>query len=116
MTERVYYNRAKLVKIKTPEPRGDFKTCDFMFAANTKDGELVRTYRLWLTEENNDRNRELLQILGAKNPPKIVNSETIAAEIPGLGDRLVDLVAETNEKGFENIKYVNEPKFAVKVR
>lgn len=112
---RVYNNRAGLTGAERGLA-GSYKVLKLRFAAWNAEKKIQEAlwYTMFLTEENNDRNREVLQHLGVESPPEIISYETVP-ELKGLGTRTVDLVSEINEAGYSNVKYVNEPKFGQRV-
>lgn len=114
--ERIYYNRSCLTSVQRGEVGADkHKVAKLIFSAydRQKKEQVTRAYTMWLTQENNERNQETLQVLGVTAVPSIVNFEAFDEEIPGLGNNVVDLVAETDGE-YENVKYINPPKFDLK--
>ena len=110
-----YYNRSALTGAERAQLK-DYKVLKMRFSAYDADAkeQVSKWFTMFLTEENNDKNREILLHLGVENPPEVVSHDTIG-DLNGLGLRTVDLVAETNDAGYENIKFINEPKFGQRV-
>jgi len=117
--ERTYYNFSSLKNAQRGRVgEAEHPVLKLAFTAFDRQAkELTTKYAtLFLTEENNDRNRETLQLLGVKKPPAVCNLDNMTDDnLVGLGSRTVDLVAEVNNAGYENVKYINEPKFSVRV-
>jgi hypothetical protein len=114
---RKYYNRVALTGAQRGEVGASkHKVLKLRFSAwDPEAGEQCsKFYTMFLNEQNNERNREVLLHLGVEQPPPVVNFEAVA-DLNGLGTRTVDLVEEENEEGYANIKYINEPKFGQRV-
>ena len=117
---RKYYNRSTLTGVErgTVGAAGH-KVLKLRFTAWDRDTkEQVNKYHtMFLTQENNDRNQQTLMTLGVERPPEIVSFDEVARDgaLAGIGKNVVDLVAEENDAGYENVKYINEPKFDLKV-
>ena len=114
---RKYYNRSSLVGAsRGTVGQGEHKVLKLRFSAYDKDTKepTQKFFTMFLTKENNDRNRETLQVLGVESPPEVVSFDNVK-ELPGLGNNVIDLVAETNEAGYENVKFINKPKFDMTV-
>lgn len=113
--ERKYYNRAAVTGANIQEKKG-YKLLNLRFSAwDSEAKEQVNKYfTMFLSEDNNERNQEHIRLLTGQEPPKFVTAEAVE-KLSGLGLRTVDLVEETNDAGYANIKYINEPKFGVKV-
>ena len=112
---RTYYNRAGLTGSQAGH-KGQYPVLELRFSVWNKEEKAQQNkfHMLFLTEENNQKNRETLQLLGVDNVPEVVNVDAVK-ELRGLGFRTVDLVEETNDAGYANIKYINEPKYGQKV-
>lgn len=110
-----YYNRANLL-FANKEVKGEYKMLKLCFQTYDKEAkEPVQKYAaLFLNSDNNERNQETLQHLGCTNVPDRVDFDSVE-KLEGLGTRVVDLVAEDNEQGYENVKFINAPKFGVRV-
>tara|TARA_R110002020_G_scaffold207256_2_gene412650 strand:- start:5155 stop:5586 length:432 start_codon:yes stop_codon:yes gene_type:complete len=115
--QRKYYNRSSLASAE----RGfvgekQHKVLKLRFASYDREKKegTSKFFTMFLTEENNERNRDTLHILGVSPVPAVVSFDNVD-KLSGLGDNVVDLVAETNDAGYENVKYINKPKFDLKV-
>jgi len=112
---RKYYNLSTLIGANRGEMKGH-KVLKLRFNVYDRDAkeQAKKYFTMFLSQENNDRNREILQHLGVEKPPAEV---TLAAveNLNGLGARTVDLVTDTNDAGYENISFINEPRFGIKV-
>ena len=116
--QRKYYNRSSLTSVERGSVgAAGHKVLKMRFSSYDREKKeaVSKFFTMFLTEENNDRNRETLQILGATAPPAVCSYENLTGEIPGLGNNVIDLVAEDNEAGYENVKFINKPKFDMKV-
>lgn len=114
---RKYYNRAALTGAQRGEVgAANFKVLKLRFSTWDRDTseQVSKFYTMFLTEENNERNKEVLKFLGVEQPPEIISFDAVKY-LPGLGLRTVDLVAETGDAGYENVKYINEPKYGQNV-
>lgn len=113
---RTYDNLVNLTNAEI-KLAGNFKIMNLRFVTwnKTEKKHVNKFFRMFLTEENNDRNRATLQLLGVENPPEVISAETTLKDLPGLGYRTVDLVNEVNDAGYENVKYINEPRYGIKV-
>jgi hypothetical protein len=115
---RKYFNRSSLTSAeRATVGQAGHKVLKLAFQAfDREEKKPVRQFfTMFLTEENNERNRETLLHLGVQQPPEVCSYENLSGEIPGLGNNVVDLVAEENDAGYMNVKYVNPPKFDMKV-
>jgi hypothetical protein len=115
--QRKYFNRSSLVTAARGEV-GEAKHKVLKLRFRTFDREakeqVDKWFTMFLTQENNERNQETLRTLGVQSPPAVVSYDNVET-LPGLGNNVVDLVAEVNEAGYENTKYINPPKFDMKV-
>lgn len=115
--ERIYFNRCRLLSAKLATSKsGEHKLLKLKFDTPTKkEGTEIHWATLFLNEKNNERNRETLQTLGVSAPPAVCSYDELAkTELVGLGSNVVDLVAEQSGE-YMNIKFVNEPRWGVKV-
>ncbi len=115
--EKKYYNNSQLIGAERGLVGGaQHKVLKLRFTAwdRTAKEQVTRYFTMFLTKENNERNRDTLQALGVTNVPGAVTFEAVQ-QLEGLGTRAVDLVETTNEAGYQNIKFVNPAKFGVKV-
>ena len=114
---RKFYNRAQLVNAQRGTTKnGEHKILNLMFSVWDKDerGVVTKWAKLFLNEKANERNRETLMHLGVEKPPEVVSYETVE-KLDGLATRTVDLVCETNDQGYENVSFINQPKFGLRV-
>lgn len=115
--EKKYYNNSQLIGAERGFVGADqHKVLKLRFRAfdRTTKEQVTKFFTMFLTKENNERNRETLQSLGVTNVPGAVTFEAVQ-QLQGLGTKAVDLVETTNEAGYQNIKFVNPAKFGVKV-
>jgi len=115
--QRTYYNRCRLLLAKLGTVGiAQHKVLKLKFDAPTKKDETTTHWAtLFLNEKNNERNRETLQTLGLRAVPDVVSYDELEkADFDGLGDNVVDLVAEQSGE-YENIRFINNPKYSVKV-
>ena len=115
--ERKYFNRSSLTSVERGTIGADgHKVLKLRFSSYDREKKeaVSKWFTMFLTKENNDRNAETLQTLGCTAIPPAVTYDA-CAELPGLGNNVVDLVTEVNEAGYENTKYINPPKFDLKV-
>jgi len=114
---RKFINRVALNGVEVGEVgAGNHKVAKFRFTAWDKEKKTneLKFFTMFLTEQSNERNRETLATLGVVNVPAEVTSEAMLKPLPGLGNRVVDLVEEENDAGYMNVKYINEVKFDMK--
>jgi len=116
-SEKTYFNRSACSGAERGTVgAGNHKVLKLRFATYdaAEKTHTNKFYTMFLTKENNDQNREVLQALGCEPVPAVVNFEAVG-DLKGIGTRTVDLVETTNEAGYKNIKFINEPKFGTRV-
>lgn len=113
--QRKYYNRSSLQSRSKEVIKGEHKVLKLKFLGVDRETKAPKFlwYTMFLTQENNERNQDTLKTLGCTAIPPMVTYDTVD-ELPGVGNNVIDLVSETNEAGYENMKYINEPKFDLK--
>lgn len=114
--DKKYFNRANLVNAQRGI-KDESKFLNLMFSTYDPDKKeaVTKWHRMFLTQENNERNQEKLHALGVTDVPGIVSYDTVA-KLSGLGTKTVDLVETPSTDGkYRNIAFINEPKFGVRV-
>lgn len=115
--ERKYYNNAVLIKASRARVgQNELPALKLTFNAWDRDAkEQVKKFKtLFLTEDNNERNQEIFQLLGVEDVPSVCNFDAMP-DLQKLGTRTVSLVEQENNNGYTEIAFINEDKFGVRV-
>lgn len=114
--EKRYLNNATCIgaKLATSKAGNVMLVLDFL-GVTGKDEQYnpiteKHTYFATFTEKNNDRNRELLRILGFTDLPKDVTPSAIRKGLSGKLNQTVDLVLTPDDNFGERIAFINEPR------